>query len=101
MDDESQQYIDPEKKLLDDNATWEFIRWARQFWSKPIVVKVGCPFKAGFGGACGSVLCCGALLCKLPAVLQKCSLEICCALCKESLRRAPRLAPSQQGAAAA
>ena len=43
MDDESQQYIDPEKKLLDDNATWEFIRWARQFWSKPIIVKVCCP----------------------------------------------------------
>ena len=40
IDDESQQYIDPEKKLLDDSATWEFIRWARQFWSKPIMVKV-------------------------------------------------------------
>ena len=46
VDDESQQYIDPEKKLLDDNATWEFIRWARQFWSKPIVVKVCQPLQS-------------------------------------------------------
>ena len=43
IDDESQQYIDPEKKMLDDGATWEFIRWARQFWSKPIMVKVSSP----------------------------------------------------------
>ena len=76
MDDESQQYIDPEKKLLDDNATWEFIRWARQFWSKPIVVKVCRPFSRDWCTAhavlvaawISNVSCCNALCCVLSAL---------------------------------